>query len=104
MAEFEGFLIEGIANGFDGGQAGVVLRGVANASDANIFPTAADSDSALSDGVGDNRAHVVGESGLRYETHIGIFIKTQAMGAKRNASSFALKLIRNRFACSSSLC
>jgi hypothetical protein len=91
MAEFEGFLIEGIANGFDGGQAGVGLA--FNASDADIFPAAANGNSALGDGVGDNRAHIVGESGLRYETHIGIFIKTQAMCAKSDPARFTLELV-----------
>jgi hypothetical protein len=93
MAEFEGFLIEGIANGFDGGQAGVGFA--INASDADIFPSATNGNSALGDGVGDNRAHIVGESGLRYETHIGIFIKTQAMCAKSDPARFTLKLVRN---------
>jgi hypothetical protein len=102
MAELEGFLIEGIANGFDGGQAGVGLA--INASDADIFPSATNGNSALGDGVGDNRSHIVGESGLRYETHIGIFIKTQAMCAKSDTSSLALKLVANSFTSSSSLC
>jgi hypothetical protein len=102
MAEFEGFLIEGITNGFDGGQAGVGFA--INASDADIFPSAANGNSALGDGVGDNRSHIVGESGLRYETHIGIFIKTQAMSTKSNPARFTLELVGYGLASSSSLC
>ena len=102
MAEREVVLIEGVADFLNGSQTGVILTSFA--SDTNGFPTAARGNRAASNGVGDRFAHVVGECRLGNKTEIRIFIKTQAMGAKRNASSFALKLIGNRFASCSSLC
>jgi hypothetical protein len=93
MTEAEILLIEGIANGLGRSQAGIGFA--ADASDANVFPTTANSDSALRDSIFDDGTHPVWESRLSDEAQIRIFIKTQTMSAKSDTSSFALEVIIN---------
>lgn len=103
VAQTEVLLVKRIADLADVGQTGVVLT--ASASDADVFPPVGSrGHGALGDSIFDDRSHVVGESRLGNETKVGIFIETQPVGAEGNTSSFALKLIGNRLACSSNRC
>ncbi len=102
LAERKVLLIEGVADFLDGSQAGVVLTSFASNTDG--LPTAARGNRAAGDGVGDRFAHVVGKCRLGDKTEVRIFIKTQAMGTKSNASSLALELITDGLTSCSSLC
>lgn len=102
MAEVELVLVKGIANRLDRSQAGIGFA--RDASDAHIFPSATNGKGALGDGVFDDCSHVIGESRLGNEAEIGIFVQTEAIGAKGNTSSLALEIVVNAFASNSRRC
>ena len=101
MAKVERILVEGVANRFDGSQAGIGSRSIA---DAHIGPSATNGKSALGDGVFDDCSHSVREGRLGNEAEVRIFIKTQTIGAKSDTSSFPLEIVVDALARSSNRC